>query len=409
MPLLETRFCTSTFQSTRPARGATTNWVARVETDKCFNPRAPHGARHLPPYIVIPADRSFNPRAPHGARQDRHKSRHSLNRVSIHAPRTGRDVWFLLVLVQQFWFQSTRPARGATGEPFSDRPVGASFNPRSPHGARQHPETQAQGQELFQSTRPARGATGLARSSSAFGQVSIHAPRTGRDFSGLAIRRLPAGFNPRAPHGARRLDHSRCTPSPLVSIHAPRTGRDDQATSEHPYGARFNPRAPHGARPYISSPKLYQSKVSIHAPRTGRDRKPRTSNSPMPSFNPRAPHGARRLFPVVSAGLAFVSIHAPRTGRDNALARLLRPAQSFNPRAPHGARLSISCASSMTKSFNPRAPHGARHDYRGHPAPRRRFQSTRPARGATRQTRRGITQQSCFNPRAPHGARRSRR
>ena len=56
--------------------------------------------------------------------------------------------------------------------------------------------------------------------------VSIHAPRVGRD--GLHVSRPHRGrsFNPRAPCGARQQGYvSRVTPNP-VSIHAPRVGRD---------------------------------------------------------------------------------------------------------------------------------------------------------------------------------------
>ena len=56
-----------------------------------------------------------------------------------------------------------------------------------------------------------------------------------------------------------------------VSIHAPRTGRDMPA-EEPPAGApSFNPRAPHGARLNVIIKQDEEDHVSIHAPRTGRD------------------------------------------------------------------------------------------------------------------------------------------
>ena len=80
---------------------------------------------------------------------------------------------------------------------------------------------------LFQSTRPGRGAT--------------HCP---------AVRLVPiAGFNPRAPDGARRTARLSVSCRSPVSIHAPRTGRD-------------RPRSAITSR---------SNSVSIHAPRTGRD------------------------------------------------------------------------------------------------------------------------------------------
>ena len=123
--------------------------------------------------------------------------------VSIHAPRAGRDKSCVIAVTVVDLFQSTRPARGATGE--ADRP------------------------------RP-------------FIRVSIHAPRAGRD----------AGVHHR-------------TGSLAVSIHAPRAGRDIAEIGDEPV-----------------------SLVSIHAPRAGRDIGPVFTASTVTGFNPRAPRGARR-------------------------------------------------------------------------------------------------------------------
>ena len=56
----------------------------------------------------------------------------------------------------------------------------------------------------FQSTRPARGATSHRSSAGACYEISIHAPREGRDSGVYLLRRLFPNFNPRAPRGARR-------------------------------------------------------------------------------------------------------------------------------------------------------------------------------------------------------------
>ena len=101
-----------------------------------------------------------------------------------------------------------------------------------------------------------------------------------------------------------------------VSIHAPRAGRDIPRRYRSVLTTRFNPRAPCGARPYIwrcvqivlpfqstrpvrgataeGGAQRYRLPVSIHAPRAGRDR-----NSERDSQR------------------YSVSIHAPRAGRDN--------------------------------------------------------------------------------------------
>ena len=145
----------------------------------------------------------------------------------------------------------------------------------------------------FQSTRPVWGATCVPRGGSDAGEVSIHAPRVGRDIV------------------ARQQEVMQ-----YVSIHAPRVGRDAGCRRLPRHIGRFNPRAPCGARRRQSpssgangkfqstrpvwgateeeADKLHETLVSIHAPRVGRD--------------------SSRCSTVCSKG---VSIHAPRVGRDH--------------------------------------------------------------------------------------------
>ena len=169
--------------------------------------------------------------------------------VSIHAPRTERDLMRGIYCFLHCMFQSTRPARSATQRPRPGSSPCNCFNPRAPHGARlfvfdspiwnsfvsiHAPRTERDGGTIwlndgswvFQSTRPARSATSHkifpdrvimfqstrpARSAT-HGQgfavidssVSIHAPRTERD--SVALNR--DSFI-------------------IVSIHAPRTERDE--------------------------------------------------------------------------------------------------------------------------------------------------------------------------------------
>ena len=102
----------------------------------------------------------------------------------------------------------------------------------------------------------------------------------------------------------------------------------------------FNPRSPHGER--LPNLRWWKSayKISIHAPRTGSDE----------SRHSRQRHKAP------------ISIHAPRTGSDTDKRRLDGHEEHFNPRSPHGERHTVP--------------------------PFRRFisifQSTLPARGATK-------------------------
>ena len=152
--------CTTGFQPTLPARGAT----------------------------VCPA-----PRPP------------ARSRISTHAPRTGSDLQPRVGSHFMIWtFQPTLPARGATRDPQSAvRPVristhaprtgsdisgswsaagGSDFNPRSPHGE-----------------RPKKSSNYIIKQ-----MISTHAPRTGSDGIVMPQGRMRDDFNPRSPHGERR-------------------------------------------------------------------------------------------------------------------------------------------------------------------------------------------------------------
>ena len=101
------------------------------------------------------------------------------------------------------------------------------------------------------------------------------------------------------------------------------------------------------------------------------------------NFNPRAPYGARHVASVAVNHAVSISIHAPHTGRDAPVTVGQRNARRFQSTRP------IRGATAHSSSV-------FTHDLL--------FQSTRPIRGATRPS-------SCrgplpyFNPRAPYGAR----
>ena len=100
------------------------------------------------------------------------------------------------------------------------------FNPRAPGGARLTSDAIYNSTVEFQSTRPGRSATRNYEQSLIRVAVSIHAPRAERDNTPEIARAIGAGFNPRAPGGARQA---------LM-------GKIDEQLG-------FNPRAPGGARP----------------------------------------------------------------------------------------------------------------------------------------------------------------
>ena len=104
----------------------------------------------------------FNPRTRGGATRV-HAFLIQQSRISIHAPRVGRDTTTGHPPKTAAQFQSTRPVWGAT----SARPTPASRRAE------------------FQSTRPVWGATLIIFSVKAPLGISIHAPRVGRDQSML--------------------------------------------------------------------------------------------------------------------------------------------------------------------------------------------------------------------------------
>ena len=166
----------------------------------------------------------FNPRAPCGARLLQVDLPLLLVGISIHAPRVGRDtVYFLQVWAEDVFqstrpvwgatlvlepnqacglFQSTRPVWGATTSlPLGERPIifqstrpvwGATMesltrliesifqSTRPVWGATFLPPFGFTGMQ-FQSTRPVWGATTSAEKTTEGTEISIHAPRVGRD------------------------------------------------------------------------------------------------------------------------------------------------------------------------------------------------------------------------------------
>ena len=171
--------------------------------------------------------------------------------------------------------------------------------------------------KAFQSTLPARGATLAVSAGTLVWIISIHAPRTGSDFSSSRIVLISSNFNPRSPHGERPA-----TPNAIVSMVTfqstlPARGATQSSTfithlsafqSTLPARGATNQRRAARGREYIS----------IHAPRTGSD-----------------------WTKAVVDAFVDISIHAPRTGSDYNRSTADAVVDYFNPRSPHGERLSL--------------------------------------------------------------------
>ena len=242
----------------------------------------------------------------------------------------------------RYWlrFQSTLPARGATGPPWSARPPQHYFNPRSPRGERLAVTDQvSHGQRIFQSTLPARGATAGGRLQRPGGRISIHAPREGSDWRLNTLPRIRLNFNPRSPRGERRFTSFSFDCALVISIHAPREGSDSTAGTSVCVMVPFQSTLPaRGATIEFPLPPWVPLKISIHAPREGSDVSLRVQvihlviSIHAPREGSDGIHTAKvaeilefqstlpaRGATIIGAGYALfldISIHAPREGSD---------------------------------------------------------------------------------------------
>ena len=158
-------------------------------------------------------------------------------KISIHAPRVGRDGGLRQTQTPRNTFQSTRPVWGATFDVRKLRAQNHDFNPRAPCGARLSSVHFIQAETTFQSTRPVWGATKSSQTININSRISIHAPRVGRDDEELYMEVSVVNFNPRAPCGARQHWVQLLGGVEVISIHAPRVGRDYRipGTVNHKY------------------------------------------------------------------------------------------------------------------------------------------------------------------------------
>ena len=190
-------------------------------------------------------------------------------------------------------FQSTLPARGATGiNPFSISSL--LFQSTLPaRGATPEVFPASYYAFEFQSTLPARGATRVFVGQIDACAISIHAPCTGSDGANVGNMKPARNFNPRSLHGERPVDN--------VGIK---------------FAGEFQSTLP--ARGATAPPVIAPSAedISIHAPCTGSDRTWSPEERTVRNFNPRSLHGERRTFLVCYRPAKNISIHAPCTGSD---------------------------------------------------------------------------------------------
>ena len=224
--------------------------VGELPGSRCtdFNPRAPWGGAAIGDLADLTTEAFQSTRPVWGATKSP-RPRQSRSRISIHAPRVGRD---------DGGRADGGKARISIHAPRVGRDVRASgdrfrrghFNPRAPCGARP---------SRPRSTKPASA-------------ISIHAPRVGRDASNPVLYKIAFifqstrpvwgatrhckedtngnhNFNPRAPCGAR-LAPARTSfrPWPQFQSTRPVWGATRDGGKKYSRGGHFNPRAPCGAR-----------------------------------------------------------------------------------------------------------------------------------------------------------------
>ena len=196
-------------------------------------------------------------------------------------------------------------------------------------------------------------------------------------------------FNPRSPHGERLADsHSRMRrmifQSTLPARGATRGGGDDVGRV-----AAISIHAPRtGSDAVADALEAMSEGISIHAPRTGSDTRTAWRTPPRFLFQSTLPARGATTGLSITGSTETISIHAPRTGSDPQSLLTGKPSPYFNPRSPHGERQpGLFTSPVIFLNFNPRSPHGERR-FRGVLVFRdASFQSTLPARGATRARR----------------------
>ena len=237
------------FQSTLPARGATSATKRRQRLHKNFNPRSPHGERRV----------QFQPAG-------------KVMRFQSTLPARGATPWGSKSLTIICLFQSTLPARGATQLCTSALMI-RRFQSTLPARGATLPNQAGHAPGRFQSTLPARGATpnqaGLPGRRRNFNPRSPHGERRGFH---LLRRRVCCHFNPRSPHGERpSVTLPRCCICGFQSTLPARGATSRIVASGSSAPMPFQSTLP--ARGATGAGRLSNQtgRISIHAPRTGSD------------------------------------------------------------------------------------------------------------------------------------------
>ena len=169
--------------------------------------------------------------------------------ISIHAPREGGDVAFMLFLLNNRLISIHAPREGGDT---ADRGAASVWIP-------------------FQSTPPARGATSAAKSYQRVQMISIHAPREGGDhWLVVKIHASQLDFNPRPPRGGRLFSSHLTSHRFDFNPRPPRGGRRI-VPSRRSTTLSFQSTPPARGATKFTRSQLGLAVISIHAPREGGD------------------------------------------------------------------------------------------------------------------------------------------
>ena len=172
--------------NSRAPRGARHAIDAANAIDAAVSIHAPRMGRDLSGYQANQAIRLFQFTRPAWGATDVNDEVEFAEVVSIHAPRVGRDGQGLHAEGEDRGFQFTRPAWGATNQA-TERRTDRTFQFTRPAWGATTAKAKNTDNAWFQFTRPAWGATPYYTPGKARRDVSIHAPRVGRDSSASLI------------------------------------------------------------------------------------------------------------------------------------------------------------------------------------------------------------------------------
>ena len=168
-----------------------------------------------------------------------------------------------------------------------------------------------------------------------------------------------------------------------ISIHAPRVGRDQALCGAFRPSPAFQSTRPVWGATIVQRHRRVIAAISIHAPRVGRDVPARTSFRPWPQFQSTRPVWGATADASAVIVTINISIHAPRVGRDNYL-DINGVDKNISIHAPRVGRDDPNAIKVLVAGqFQSTRPvWGATREGKAK-AEQRAFQSTRPVWGAT--------------------------